>query len=140
MPTGYDLLEHSHEFRIHVLRRLAAALIDVVLIFIPVILILLFLRIEPIELMVGVLSGFCWFFYSTIFESTMSATLGKKVMSLLVVSTDNPMNLSKGIVRNVPKMFWFIFLPVDVFVGFAVASDPRQRWTDKIANTVVIKK
>ncbi len=66
MPTGYDLLEHSHEFRMHMLRRLAAGLIDVALIFIPVMLFVYLIDLEPKEIFVGFFSGFFWFLYSTI--------------------------------------------------------------------------
>ncbi len=138
MPTGYDLLEHSHEFRMHMLRRLAAGLIDASLVFIPIALIVFVLNLEPMELLVGVLSGFGWFLYSAISESYAGTTLGKRALGLIVASTDGPMTLSKGIVRNVPKMFWYVFLVIDVFVGLATKDDPRQRWVDSIASTVVI--
>lgn len=140
MPTGYDLLEHNHEFRMHMLSRLAAGLIDVAVIFIPVILIAYLFDLEPKELLAGVLSGFGWFIYSVIVESMTGTTLGKKVLGLIVVSTDGPMTFSKGIVRNVPKMFWYVFLPVDFFVGLSRERDPRQRWVDGVSSTVVIKK
>jgi uncharacterized RDD family membrane protein YckC len=138
MPTGYDLLEHSHEFRIHMLRRLVAALIDAVLIFIPIMIIIYIIDIEPKELLVGILSGFFWFFYSAVFESRNGSTIGKKVIGLVVVSVDGPMTISKGVVRNVPKMFWYIFLIVDFFVGLGIKGDPRQRWVDTVSKTTVI--
>ncbi len=140
MPTGYDLIEHSHEFRIHLLKRLAAGLIDAIAVFLPVVLIIYLTGLEPKEMLVGVLSGFCWFIYSAISESRTGTSLGKRVLGLIVVSTDGPMTFSKGIVRNVPKMFWYVFLPLDVFVGLGMANDPRQRWVDNIAATVIIKK
>jgi len=140
MPTGYDLLEHSHEFRMHMLSRLAAALIDAAVVFVPIAVIVFILKLEPMELLVGVLSGFVWFIYSAISESRAGTTLGKKVLGLIVASTDGPMTFSKGIVRNVPKMFWYLFLPIDLFVGLASSNDPRKRWVDTLSNTVIIKK
>ena len=140
MPTGYDLIEHSHEFRMHLLKRLAAGLIDAIVIFLPVVLIVYLFGLEPKELLVGVLSGFGWFFYSAISESRTGTSLGKKALGLIVVSTDGPMTFSKGIVRNVPKMFWYVYLPFDLLIGLGMASDPRQRWVDKMAMTIVIKK
>jgi len=140
MPTGYELLEHSHEFRAHILKRLAAGLIDALLIFIPVTLIIFLFDVEPKELLVGVITGFGWFIYSAIMESRSGTTVGKKVLGLIVVSIDGPMTISKGIVRNVPKMFWYVFLVVDIFVGMGISGDPRQRWVDTISKTIVIKK
>ena len=140
MPTGYDLIEHSHEFRMHLLKRLAAGLIDAIVIFLPVVLIVYLVGLEPKEMLVGVLSGFGWFIYSALSESRTGTSLGKKTLGLIVVSIDGPMTLSKGIVRNVPKMFWYLFLPVDIFVGLGTNEDPRQRWVDTISKTTVIQK
>ncbi len=140
MPTGYDLLEHSHEFRMHMLRRLAAGLIDVSLIFIPVGLLVFIFDVEPKELLVGVISGFGWFLYSTVAEWKKGATIGKTLVGHVVVSIEEPMTLSKAVVRNVPKMFWYVFLPIDFFIGLGFNIDPRQRWVDTISKTTVVKK
>jgi uncharacterized RDD family membrane protein YckC len=140
MPTGYDLLEHNHDFRAHMLKRIAAGLIDAAVIFIPVVAVIYLIDLEPRELLTGVLSGFGWFIYSAIAESRTGTTLGKKILGLIVVSTDGPMTFSKGIIRNVPKMFWYLFLPLDVFVGLAISKDPRQRWVDNIAQVTVISE
>jgi len=139
MPTGYDLIGHSHDFRMHLLKRLAACLVDVAVVFVPVTVAIYLLDLEPKELLAGVLSGFVWFLYSALVEARTGTTFGKRIVGLVVVSKDGPMTLSKGIVRNVPKMFWYLFLPLDVLIGLAMTGDPRQRWVDGVASTVVIK-
>jgi len=139
MPTGYDLLEHSHGFRMHMLRRLIGAFIDIVVIFIPVIIIIYILKIESKDIIAGIVSGFGWFFYSVLFEGYKGTTLGKRVTGHIVVSLNGPMTYTKAIIRNVPKIFWYLFLPVDFFVGLSISKDPRQRWTDGVANTSIIK-
>ncbi len=139
MPTGYDLIEHSHDFRMHLLKRLAAGLIDAAAVFIPVTVVIFLAGLEPREVLTGTLTGFGWFFYSVISEARTGSSLGKRVMGLAVASKDGPMTLSKAVIRNVPKMFWFIFLPVDVLVGLSRDQDPRQRWVDLISGTVVIR-
>lgn len=139
MPTGYDLIEHSHDFRVHLLKRLAAGLLDAAVVFIPVTLAIYLIDLEPKELLAGVISGFGWFLYSAVSESRTGTSLGKRMVGLAVASKDGPMTFSKGIVRNVPKMFWFIFLPLDLLVGLSREQDPRQRWTDGVAATTVIK-
>jgi len=139
MPTGYDLIEHSHDFRMHLLKRLAAGLFDAAVVFIPVTLAIFLIDLEPKELLTGVVSGFGWFIYSAVMESRTGASLGKRLLGLAVASKDGPMTFSKGIVRNVPKMFWFIFLPLDLLVGLSREGDPRQRWVDSVAATTVIK-
>ena len=139
MPTGYDLIEHSHDFRVHLLKRLAAGLLDAAVVFIPLTLAIYLIDLEPKELLAGVISGFGWFLYSAVSESRTGTSLGKRLVGLAVASKDGPMTFSKGIVRNVPKMFWFIFLPLDMLVGLSREQDPRQRWTDGVAATTVIK-
>lgn len=139
MPTGYDLLEHSHDFRLHLLKRMAAGLFDAAAVFIPITLAIYLIDLEPKELLAGVVSGFGWFLYSAVMESMKGTSIGKRMMGLAVASKDGPMTLSKGVVRNVPKMFWFIFLPLDLLVGLSRNEDPRQRWTDSVAATTVIK-
>jgi len=139
MPTGYDLIEHNHDFRMHLLKRLAAGLLDAAVVFIPVTLIIFLIGLEPREILTGTLTGFGWFFYSVISEARTGTSLGKKILGLTVASKDGPMTLSQAVVRNVPKMFWFIFLPVDVLVGLSRDGDPRQRWTDLVSGTVVIR-
>ena len=140
MPTGYDLIGHSHDFRMHLLKRLAACMVDVAVVFVPVTVAIYLLDLEPKELLAGVLSGFVWFLYSAVAEARTGTTLGKRIVGLVVVSKDGPMTLSKGIVRNVPKMFWFIFLPVDFLIGLSRNGDPRQRWVDGVAGTTVMKE
>ena len=140
MPTGYDLLEHNHDYRVHILKRIAAGLIDAAVIFIPVVAVIYVIDLEPRELLTGVLSGFGWFIYSAIAESKTGTTLGKKILGLIVVSTDGPMTFSKGIIRNVPKMFWYLFLPIDFFVGLGMSKDPRQRWVDGVGRTTVVSE
>jgi len=139
MPTGYDLIGHSHDFRMHLLKRLAACMVDVAVVFVPVTVAIYLLDLEPKELLAGVISGFGWFLYSAVSESRTGTSLGKRMVGLAVASKDGPMTFSKGIVRNVPKMFWFIFLPLDMLVGLSREQDPRQRWTDGVAATTVIK-
>jgi uncharacterized RDD family membrane protein YckC len=139
MPTGYDLIEHSHDFRMHLLKRLAAGLIDAAAVFIPVTVVIFLAGLEPREVLTGTLTGFGWFFYSVISEARTGSSLGKRMMGLTVASKDGPMTLSKAVIRNVPKMFWFIFLPVDVLVGLSRDQDPRQRWVDSVSSTTVIK-
>jgi len=140
MPTGYDLLEHSHEFRMHMLKRFAAGLIDMLIVFISITVIILIINLQPRELLTGIFSGFGWFFYSAVSEARTGSSVGKRIVGFIVVSLDGPMTLSKGIVRNIPKMFWYIFLPIDIFVGLSQIHDPRQRWVENVSKTAVIKK
>jgi uncharacterized RDD family membrane protein YckC len=138
MPTGFDLLEHSRTLRRHWLRRLAAALVDIVIIFIPMRLVVFYVNAPYQDIVAGVLSGAVWFVYSGLLEGAYGKTLGKWFFDLKVVSLLDKKRLHQTFVRSVPKFFWYIFLPFDVIIGLVMEGDPRQRWSDTVAKTTVI--
>jgi len=138
MPTGFDLLEHNSTLRKHWLKRLAATIVDVIIIFIPMRLAIFFVDVPYQEAVAGVLSGVVWFLYSGILEGAFGKTLGKWFFNLRVVSLTERKSFHQTLTRSVPKFFWYIFLPFDVIVGLAMEGDPRQRWSDTVASTTVI--
>ncbi|MEM2944056.1 MAG: RDD family protein [Methanomassiliicoccales archaeon] len=140
MPTGYDLLEHSSALRRHWLRRIVAAVIDALILFIPIRIALSHVVVPYKDIFAGVLAGVAWFVYSGVLEGVYAKTIGKKLLSLKVIPVKDgeELSLSKTFIRSVPKIFWYIFLPLDVLVGLAIEGDPRQRWSDTVAGTSVI--
>ena len=139
MPTGFDLLEQSHDFRVHWLKRIAAAIIDAAIVFTPISLALLTISYPDKMILAGVFSGIGWFFYSAILEGLFGETWGKRVMHFKVVSMANKHPILQSTIRSVPKIFWYAFLPFDVLAGWATTvGDPRQRWSDKVALTTVV--
>ena len=90
-------------------------------------------------------------------EVKFGGTIGKKFMSLRVLPTEGPMDITKGILRNLAKLggifigcmlgnFVFVFggviglLIIDTFFGISDSFDPRQKYTDNMANTTVVRK
>jgi uncharacterized RDD family membrane protein YckC len=138
MPTGFDLLEHSRTLRRHWLKRLAATFVDIMIIFVPMRIVIFFVNAPYQDVAAGILSGIVWFIYSTLLEGMYGKTLGKWFFNLRVVSLTEKKTLHQISTRNVPKFFWYIFLPFDVIVGLTLEEDPRQRWTDTVAKTTVI--
>jgi uncharacterized RDD family membrane protein YckC len=138
MPTGFDLLEHSSALRRHWLKRLAAALVDVAIIFIPMRVLIFFVNAPYQDVVAGILSGIVWFLYSGLLEGIYGKTLGKWFFNLKVVSLREKKSLVQTFTRSVPKFFWYIFLPFDVIIGLAMEGDPRQRWSDTVAKIAVI--
>ena len=140
MHTGFDVLESSKALRGHWARRFLAALIDIALLFIPVYLIVAQLNITDQSkiILMGILAGLAYFLYSAILEYIYGRTVGKLIVHLKVVSMKERRTLRQTLIRSVPKLFWFILLPFDVVIGLATEGDPRKRWTDGIAKTLVI--
>jgi len=138
MPTGYEILGSSRALRKHWLKRLGAALIDAAIIFIPVRLALVFVHDFNQDILAGLLSGAMWFLYSGVLEGLYGKTLGKHLLYLKVISLSENRSIWQGFIRSVPKLFWYAFLPLDVFIGLALEGDPRQRFVDRAAMTSVM--
>ncbi|MEM3068782.1 MAG: RDD family protein [Nitrososphaerales archaeon] len=82
--------------------------------------------------------GVIFIFYFTITESVYGYTLGKRIMNLRVITLNGQIpNLEKAFIRNISKIYW-IFLLLDIIGGLATKGDPRQKYTDRIADTVVV--
>ncbi|MCX6653358.1 MAG: RDD family protein [Methanomassiliicoccales archaeon] len=138
MPTGYDLLQQSGDFRRHWLRRIVAGMIDATIVAVPISLALVNVSSATSVLLAGIFSGVGWFLYSAILEGWFGQTIGKKLLHLRVVSMGDKGRFHQAVVRSVPKVFWYAFLPFDIFAGLGMEGDPRQRWSDHVANTTVV--
>ncbi|HYM39220.1 MAG TPA: RDD family protein [Thermoplasmata archaeon] len=139
MPTAFDLIGHNAALQEHWIRRLIAAIIDGILLSI----ILFIFNFAFAVFLWGIFlwplfGGVLWWLYSTIFEGTIGATIGKKLVSLQVVAVDGLMDLPRAMIRNVSKVYWIIFL-IDLLLGAATEGDPRQRYLDRIARTTVTR-
>jgi uncharacterized RDD family membrane protein YckC len=93
--------------------------------------------------------------YFIIMDTKSGGTLGKRLLGLRVESTEGPMTFGKGLMRNLAKlggiligsMFSFfilgiimmVFLIIDIYLGTGLTSDPRQKYTDKMAGTTVVR-
>jgi hypothetical protein len=86
----------------------------------------------------ALITGSIWLIYSVILEGMGGATIGKRLMNLVVVSVEGPMDLMKALIRNISKIYGLIFL-IDWLIGFITDGDPRQRFFDRIANTTVVR-
>lgn len=94
--------------------------------------------------------------YFVLMDVKFGGTLGKKFLKLHVVATTGKLDLSKGIMRNLAilggiligaMLGSFIFLVgaiigllvIDVVLGLGATPDPRQKLTDKLAGTTVVR-
>ena len=143
MVRAIDLIGNNSLLQGHWLRRFVAAIIDSIIMYILymivfVVLVFSFFLIPFIQFLMYFFLGILWLLYAVVLEGVMGATIGKKVLNLRVVSFEGPMSISKAFIRNISKIIWIIFL-LDWVAGFITDGDPRQRYTDRIANTTVIR-
>jgi len=138
MVTGFDYLSKDSALQEHWIMRFVAILIDGVIIFAPISIIF--------HTLIGMSWFFSWwwvgavlFFYSALFDSAVGGTVGKLLMHMKSVSVSGQMNSSQAILRNVTKLFPPLLL-IDWIIGMAIdTNDPRQKWTDQLAKTSVIR-
>jgi uncharacterized RDD family membrane protein YckC len=96
----------------------------------------------------GLFSGFSAIFgliivwgYYVAMEGSAGATIGKRFMDLKVRSLRGSMSYTKAFVRSFTKawipVFAFLFA-LDLIIGFVTRGDPRQRFSDTVADTAVV--
>jgi uncharacterized RDD family membrane protein YckC len=96
----------------------------------------------------GLFSGFSAIFgliivwgYYVALEGSTGATIGKRFVDVKVRSLAGSMSYTKAFVRSFTKAWLPVFallFALDLIVGFATQGDPRQRFSDTVANTAVI--
>ena len=138
MVTGFDYLSKDQALQEHWLRRFVAIILDSLIIFLP------------ISIIFHAFGGLSWFFswwwvgavlflYATLFDSAVGGTVGKLLMHLKAVSMSGQITTSQALLRNITKIFAPLLL-IDWVVGMAIDThDPRQKWTDQLAKTSVIR-
>ncbi len=139
MPTAFDLIGHNAALQEHWIRRLIAAVIDGIILAIVTFVFDLTIHIFGWGFLIWpFVTGIIWWLYSTVFEGTIGATIGKKLVSLQVVAVDGLMDMPRAMIRNISKIYW-LFILLDLLLGAATQGDPRQRYMDRIARTTVTR-
>jgi uncharacterized RDD family membrane protein YckC len=156
MATGLDLIGDDKRLQDHWLRRFAASLIDWIIISLPfwVVFNMIGGRLWGFGIF---MMGAAWILYSAVLEQHIGTTVGKSVMELGVMSQE-PMEshafqgqlesghsnygelaIDRSIIRNISKVHPVALL-IDWLIGMVTPGDPRQRYLDRIAKTMVMHK
>ena len=136
MVTGFDYLSRDKALQAHWLRRFVAIVIDALIIYVPVNLFFDFVGAH--FSLTFLLTGGLFFAYTALFDALIGGTFGKMLMSLKAVSITGKLDPAQALMRNISKVFLLVLL-LDWIIGMLVdTNDPRQKWTDQLANTSVI--
>jgi uncharacterized RDD family membrane protein YckC len=77
--------------------------------------------------------------YYMILDTYWGATFGKRFMGLHVQTVNGgKVPFDKAFIRNISKIFW-PFLLLDWLIGIVTPGDKRQKYSDRIAGTVVVQ-
>ncbi|MGZ4916144.1 MAG: RDD family protein [Halobacteriota archaeon] len=156
MRRRYEEIQASSALQNLWIRRVLAYVIDSVILLIVLAIVNAFLAlillvpslIFSFDVFGGVFSGFSallglaiiWGYY-TLFEGSMSTTVGKRIMGLCVRPLRGRMSYTKAFIRNFTKawipIIVLLFL-LDLVIGLVTEGDPRQRFSDVAADTSVI--
>ena len=139
MPTGFDILEYDKSLQRYWIVRFIACIIDAIIVSIISSLFLFILILFPFDVWItSFFFGILWLLYSTGLEGIKGYTIGKKVMKLKVVTHVGKLDFQTSLIRNISKI-WGIFLLIDFIVGLATEGDPRQRYLDRLTDTLVVE-
>ncbi len=139
MPTAFDLIGHNQALQEHWMRRVLAIVIDAIVVSVVYLAITLpinMFRLDAIAF--PFLWGLILWIYSTLLETMIGGTFGKKLAALHVVALDGAMDFPRALIRNISKIHW-VFLLLDSLLGAATPGDPRQRFLDRVARTTVTR-
>ena len=137
MVTGFDIWGHDPALRRHWRGRFAALVIDAAIAFLPISVILFLLGIDDI-LWVGLLNSLVFYLVSSVPETLAGASIGKRAMGFKVHPITGESLGGKVCLRNIPRFFWFVLLPLDFAFGMATVGDPRDKLFDRLAGTRVV--
>src|SRR5579875_3329002 len=87
-------------------------------------------------------AGLLMMLYAAFAEAMYGATLGKRLLKLKVISANSSVQkigIRETLIRNIAKLYWILLL-LDLLAGLLTQGDYRQRYTDRIAGTLVIKE
>lgn len=117
-------------------KRISADFIDFV---ITLTIAFLFTYIFPMNplFVLFVVQGIIWYIYSVIFDAVWGKTPGKFIFNLKAVAFIGDLTLAQALVRNLTKLNWLIFVG-DIIAGLSTEGDPRQRFSERIINSLVI--
>ena len=147
MVSGLNIIGSNKALQDHWIKRIVAFIIDVIIVWVvSIVLVILLLSATwtvggfgSLFLGLGtVMVGLVGILYWILQEGFWGATIGKKAMRLQVVGTTGPVDVVKATIRNISKFHWVLLL-IDWIAGIAMEGDPRQKITDRLAGTTVVR-
>ncbi len=137
MKTAIEGIGENAHLRRHWLKRIGAAFIDwLIATSIAWAFMYAMNCITPFNTVI--LTGIIWYLMAVVMEAKLGYTPGKYIFGFHVVSFWELMSLKKSLIRNLPKLLWFVWLPLDALIGMILEGDPRQRLSDHVSKTCVI--
>ncbi len=136
MQTGFDIMEYDSSLRRLWGKRILADFIDY-LITLVIAFLLNYLFPMNFIFLLFVAQGIVWYIYSVIFDALWGKTPGKLAMGLKAVAFIGDLTPLQAVLRNLTKLNVLIFAG-DIIVGLSTEGDPRQRFSERAIDSLVI--
>jgi len=136
MQTGFDIMEYDSSLRKLWGKRISADFIDFVITLVTAFLFAYVFPMNPLFVLF-VAQGIIWYIYSVIFDAIWGKTPGKFIFNLKAVAFIGDLTLAQALLRNLTKLNWLIFVG-DIIAGLSTEGDPRQRFSERIIDSLVI--
>jgi len=136
MQTGFDIMEYDSSLRRLWGKRISADFIDFVITLVTAFLFAYVFPMNPLFVLF-VAQGIIWYIYSAIFDAVWGKTPGKFIFNLKAVAFIGDLTLAQALLRNLTKLNWLIFVG-DIIAGLSTEGDPRQRFSERIIDSLVI--
>ena len=140
MSTGFEKLRTDTQLQNHWIRRFIAAVFDGIISGIAgwIFSLPFWVAGIPWGFAFFFIWGIIWFIYASLAESSLGGTVGKQLVNLKVRTVDGRIpTIDTAFIRNISKIFWLLYL-LDVIAGLETTGDPTQKYTDRIAGTIII--
>ncbi len=141
MQTGFEIMDYDKHLKSLWVRRTLAAIVDFGITWGIAILILYF--IKPMALLDYLLTLFLqgpvWYIYSVIFDAVFGKTPGKFIFKIRAVAFIGNISVVQALLRNLTKLNILIVI-TDAIAGLSTEGDPRQRYSERFINTLVISE
>ncbi len=141
MQTGFEIMDYDRNLKDLWVRRTLAGFVDFVITSIISFFIIYFFR--PMDYMdfifIFIVQGPVWFVYSVIFDAISGKTPGKYLFKIRAVAFVGNLSIGQAILRNLAKLNAIIALS-DAITGLSTEGDPRQRYTERFIDSVVVSE
>ena len=138
MQTGFEMMDYDKNLKTLWSRRTLAGIVDFLITSAITFLIVYFL-IGMNLIIISLSQGVVWFLYSTIFEAVNGKSVGKYIFKIKAVAFIGGLKWSQAILRNLTKLNLIILIS-DAVIGLSTEGDPRQRYTERFIDTLVVSE
>jgi len=141
MQTGFEIMDYDRNLKNLWIRRTLAATIDAIASYIVAMIIIYLFR--PMDLVdyvyIFLLQGPVWFVYALIFDIINGKTPGKYIFKIRAVAFIGNIRPLQAVLRNITKLNAILAI-ADAVAGLSTEGDPRQRYSERFINTLVISE